>query len=260
MQKITYIVKSILIINLLIFVLNKYLEFDFVYKFGLRYVFSDFFNFYQFFTHLFIHVSFWHLFGNMLILFFFGPILENTLGSKNFLIFYIIVGIGSGLLYSMINYFEIKNIESIYHSYILDPNPESLNNYINKFSYSTYNIYYNFMDSFFDYPNKINYIEESKNIAYNLYKTQTNIPVIGASGPISGILTAFGILFPNKKIFLLLIPFPIKAKYLIIFYAIYELYSGLQANPSDNIAHFAHLGGILFGFLFIKFIKKKYKN
>ena len=83
------------------------------------------------------------------------------------------------------------------------------------------------------------------------------MPTVGASGSILGIFTAFSMLFPNTKLFLLFMPFPIRAKYAIAIYGVYELYAGVLANPADNVAHFAHLGGILFAYLFIKQWKQR---
>src|SRR5690606_20871924 len=93
----------------------------------------------------------------------------------------------------------------------------------------------------------------SKYIEY--YKNLPN--VVGASGSLFGILLAFGMLFPNALLMMLFIPIPIKAKYFVIGYGLIELISGLQNNPGDNVAHFAHLGGMLFGFILIKYWRKK---
>ena len=255
-RNITYIVKNILIINITIFIINSFFKLNLINIFGLRSIFSDFFNPYQFFTHIFIHGNFMHLFGNMFALFFFGPILENFMGSKEFLFFYIFIGISSSFLYSIINYYEIKEIKFMYYQYIYNPNPEKLILYINKFSSDLYNVYYNFLDSFFDEPQNKFLIKKSKNIVYNLYKEKSNIPVIGASGAVFGILTAFALIFPNIELFILFLPIPIKSKYIAICYGFYELYLGIESNPSDNVAHFSHLGGIIFAYFFIKHFKK----
>lgn len=81
--------------------------------------------------------------------------------------------------------------------------------------------------------------------------------MVGASGAIFGILMAFGMLFPNTELFLLFFPFPIKAKYFVLFYGLYELYAGFGRVPGDNVAHFAHLGGMLFAFILIKIWRDK---
>ncbi len=84
-----------------------------------------------------------------------------------------------------------------------------------------------------------------------------NIPMVGASGAVFGILMAFGLLFPNTELFLLFFPFPIKAKYFVLFYGLYELWSGFERVPGDNVAHFAHLGGMLFAFILVRLWKDK---
>ena len=90
-----------------------------------------------------------------------------------------------------------------------------------------------------------------------LYRLKADIPTVGASGAIFGILTAFSMLFPNAQLSLFFLPIPISAKYFIVLYGMYELYAGIQDNPADNVAHFAHLGGIVFAYLFIRWWRKR---
>ncbi|MEL6412804.1 MAG: rhomboid family intramembrane serine protease, partial [Bacteroidota bacterium] len=89
-----------------------------------------------------------------------------------------------------------------------------------------------------------------------LYTLKANIPVVSASGAIFGLLMAFAMLFPNAALFVYFIPIPVKAKYFMAFYTLYELYAGVQNNPASNVAHFAHVGGVLFGYLFIRWWKQ----
>jgi len=258
MQRLTPLVKNLLIINVGCFLAQSLLGFDLIDAFGLRDVLSDHFKPYQFFTHLFVHANFSHLLSNMFALFMFGPILENTLGYRPFLAFYIITGIGAAVLYSGIHYLEVSRMEAIYHAYLANPDPESFNTYLNKFAYDMYTSFYNFVNAFFDHPNDEAYIAKSKAIVHKFYKLKADMPIVGASGAIFGILIAFAMLFPNVELLMLFVPIPIKAKYFVTFYGVYELYAGIQANPGDNVAHFAHLGGLLFGYLFIKEWKKKH--
>ena len=86
-----------------------------------------------------------------------------------------------------------------------------------------------------------------------MYQANIDVPMVGASGAIFGILMAFGLLFPNTELFMLFIPFPIKAKYFVAFYGLYELYSGIQNVQSDNVAHFAHVGGMLFAYILLRY-------
>ncbi|MCG8340280.1 MAG: rhomboid family intramembrane serine protease [Cytophagales bacterium] len=257
MQRLTPIVKNILLLNIGLFLIQSFLGVNLVDILGLRYIASDHFKPYQFFTHLFVHADFMHLFSNMFTLFMFGAILENTLNSRRFLMFYIITGLGAAVLYSFIYYFEVNKIEIAYHAYLADPGPEHFNTYLSQFSQGAYKEFYDFSTIFFDHANDTKYIAESKVIAQKLYELKANIPIVGASGAIFGILMAFAMLFPNVELFLLFLPIPIKAKYFIALFGTYELYAGLQKNPSDNVAHFAHLGGILFAYFFIRWWRKR---
>ena len=95
-------------------------------------------------------------------------------------------------------------------------------------------------------------LKESVFIAQESLKAVLNTPMIGASGAVFGIMAGFGLLFPNTELMLLFFPFPIKAKYFVTFYALYEIYAGLNKMPGDNVAHFAHIGGMIFAFILIK--------
>ena len=257
MQRLTPIVKNILLLNIGLFLVQSFLGVNLIDLLGLRYIASDHFKPYQFFTHLFVHADFMHLFSNMFSLFIFGTILESTLGSKRFLAFYIITGLGAAVLYSFIYYFEVNRIETAYYAYLADPSPAHFNSYLSQFSQEVYKKFYNFSNNFFHHTDNTEYIAESKVIARKLYELKADIPIVGASGAIFGILMAFAMLFPNVELFLLFIPIPIKAKYFVTLFGIYELYAGLQKNPSDNVAHFAHLGGIVFAYFFIRWWRKQ---
>jgi membrane associated rhomboid family serine protease len=153
---------------------------------------SGFFNPYQLVTYMFTHTSFWHLFTNMFGLFIFGATIENYWGPKRFLTYYLVTGIGAGLIQLLICYLQ-----------------------------GSYSV------------------------------------TIGASGAIFGILLAFGMMFPNMSLYIIPIPIPIKAKYLVIGYGLLELFSGIANLSGDPIAHFAHLGGMAFGIILILYWKKK---
>ncbi len=258
MQSLTPIVKKILFINVALFLVQRFLGFDFIDVLGLRCISSTDFRPYQLFTHLFVHASFGHLFSNMYALFTFGPILEHTLTSKRFVAFFIFTGLGAAALYSAIHYLEVSSIEVRCHDYLAHPDPQSFQAYLNHFSYTTCKAFYKFAHNFFEYADDPVYIAQSKVIASQLYTLKANIRTVGASGVIFGLLMAFAMLFPNVELLVFFIP--IKAKYFVAIYGVYELYAGMQDNPSDNIAHFAHLGGSLFGYLFIKWWKSSSSN
>lgn len=259
MRNLTPVVEKILIINVIIFLTNQFLGLNLVGLLGLRYVFSPQFNPFQLITHLFTHASFYHLFSNMFTLITFGPILEYYLSSKRFIYLYLVTGIGAALLYTLVFHLEIGKLESIYYNYLVTPTPKNFIKLLHKFP-NMYNAYHNFIDDFFNNADDPAYIARSKAIVAQLapvLKHKINIPIVGASGATFGLLTAFAMLFPSARLSLLLLPIPIKAKYFVILYGIFELYAGIQNNPADNVAHFAHLGGILFAYLFIKWYQRK---
>jgi len=270
MQQLPPIIKNLLLINIGLFVLQLALKnltilshnypVDLVEIFGLHYIFSPNFRPFQLLTHLFLHGSLGHLLTNMFAVFSFGPSLERALGGKRFLIFCLVTGLGAAILYSALHYFDVHRIEVLYANYLMDATPESFHHFLTHFPESVYEHYNNFIRDFSETPTNPSFIAQSKEIANILRNHKVENVAIGFSGIVFGILTAFAMLFPNERLFLLFFPVPIKAKYFVIFYGIYELYGGLKANPSDNIAHFSHLGGILFGFLLIKWWSREQKH
>jgi membrane associated rhomboid family serine protease len=189
MFRLTPVVRNLLFINVIVFVLEQILP-------GLEQGLSlhsvhrtDFFRPYQLFTYMFCHATVGHIFFNMLMLAFFGPILEEFWGQKRFLLFYIIVGIGAGI----------------------------------------FNI---LMDLYF---------------GLGAFHT-----MLGASGAVYGVLTAFGIIFPNMELRLLFLPISFKAKYMVMVLGGIAIYSGFRSDPSDNTAHLAHLGGIIVAIIMIQ--------
>ena len=157
MQRLTPIVKKLLWANVILFLAQNFLGFDLIDSFGLRSVLADNFKPYQFITHLFIHAGGMHLFSNMLSLIIFGPVLENTLGTKRFIIFYIITGLGAAVLYSLVHYVEIAKLQTLYHTYLAHPNPENFYTYLQHFSDKTYQTFYKFLHTFFEYPHNTTY-------------------------------------------------------------------------------------------------------
>jgi len=257
--RLTPIVKNLLIINIGIYLIQSFLNFNFVEIGGLRYIFAEDFRPYQFFTHLFIHGGLGHLFGNMFALFIFGPLLERFWGGQRFIVFYLVTGLGAALLYSAINYYEVNKLENASEAYLEAPTPDNFDEFIRdnaEFAWRSPEVQ-NFMDDYYDNPQNQSYINQSIQLAEQILQRKANIPMVGASGAIFGILMAFGLLFPNTELFLLFFPFPIKAKYFVLFYGLYELWAGFDRVPGDNVAHFAHLGGMLFAFILIKVWKGK---
>lgn len=253
----TPIVKNLILINVVIFLLQYMLSIDLISIFGLRYIHAETFRPYQFLTHIFTHSGFMHLFSNMFALFIFGPLLERFWGSRRFLLFYLVTGLGAGLLYSAINYYEINVLENQVERYISSPTPSGFDSFVLENAEFAYQRLSGFIDQYYDNPDSPSYVNESRQYATQLLESKQNIPMVGASGAVFGILMAFGLLFPNTELFLLFFPFPIKAKYFVLFYGLYELFAGFGRVPGDNVAHFAHLGGMLFAFILIKIWRDK---
>jgi membrane associated rhomboid family serine protease len=210
MNNLTPVVRNLLIINVLVFVLQNTVGIDLNQFFAFHtFTFSDWglFNPIQILTYMFMHHDLGHIFSNMLGLFFFGPMLEHFLGSKRFLILYLIAGVGACLLHEGINLYEISKytVDSLEYNYLL-----------------------------------------GMPVVIEGHQAQMG-GMVGASGAIFGILGAFAYLFPNTEMMLLFFPFPIKAKYFVSLYALYEIYSGLRPTAGDSVAHFAHIGGLIFG-------------
>ena len=259
MFQLTPAAKNILIINGIIFILSDFvgLRSYIIESFGMRYFHSENFQPYQILTYMWVHGGFGHVFSNMFSVLIFAPILEKVWGSKKFLIYYLATGIGAGILYSGINYYENYSFEVKVKSYEQNPSPESFRKLVLNNSSEYYNQLYDFIDSYEQNPSSSN---DNLSIAYanDLLKVKSDVPMVGASGAVFGILLAFAMLFPNMELMLLFLPIPVKAKYLVLVYGIYELWSEINRMPGDNVAHFAHLGGMLIGYLILKYWKRKY--
>ncbi|MEO8088453.1 MAG: rhomboid family intramembrane serine protease, partial [Bacteroidota bacterium] len=258
------VVKNLLIINGILFLAAVVLEqrgIDLNDILGLHYFESEKFRWWQFFTYMFMHGSIAHIISNMLPLWMFGSTLENTWGGKKFLNFYIICGLGAALTHSAIVYIEMKPAIDYMDAYIAVPDYEKLKDFTHsvaftKFSSAELAAHYNDFSEKFnlkvneDFPAAI-----ALSVDYmKMFRADVlNAPVVvGASGSVFGLLLAFGMLFPNNLLYLYF-AFPIKAKYFVIGYGLFELFGGIANVPGDNIAHFAHLGGLLFGFITIMY-------
>lgn len=227
------VVKNILIINLLVFLGTEFLAgqgINVTQYLALHYFTSDNFYPHQLVTYMFMHGGISHIFFNMFAVWMFGKVLEQVWGPKRFLIYYMATGIGAGLIQLLVAYIRIIPLNELV-------TPEQMD-YIVTNGYELLQTNRNYSDP----------ISGQLNILIN-------VSTVGASGAVFGILLAFGMLFPNTELMLLFPPIPIKAKWFVIMYGVFELYSGFANNPNDNVAHFAHLGGMLFGFILIKYWK-----
>jgi membrane associated rhomboid family serine protease len=256
MDNLTPVVKKILFINVAVFILCKVFNTEIINLFALHSLYTTNFKWYQLFTHLFIHLNLWHLLSNIITLISFGPSIEARMGSKRFLFFYLVVGSGASLFYILCSYLENKYKNNLFLDYISNPTPEVFIEYIKHFP-SFYEYHYGFIYDYIQNPQDINFIEKSKSMLEYVYNLKSFPLCIGASGAIFGILTAFAMLYPNAQLAPLFIPIGIPSKYIVIFYGLYELYAGLTNSITDNIAHFAHIGGILIAYIFIKIGNRK---
>lgn len=255
MQRLTPVVKNLLIINVAIFILQNILGgIDFTERISLWKLGSENFQPYQFFTYMFAHGSLFHILFNMLGLVFLGPLLEQFWGSKRFVTFYLICGLGAGVLYNGIEYFRAQSLKNDVEAYINSPGPSDFNRLILDHIDNPTTQVFNFIDKYDRNPDDEYLEQQSISLARQLYKETVNYgSMLGASGAVYGILMAFGLLFPNTELMLLFPPIPVKAKYLVLALGLIALYSGFNRSAGDNVAHFAHLGGMIFAYIMIKY-------
>ena len=259
MMRLTPVVKNLLIINVVVFLIQMLLKSVDVTGFlALHRLASPEFRPYQFFTYMFAHGGFTHILFNMLVLVFLGPLLEQFWGPKKFITFYLVTGVGAALLYTGIETLEIRNLRNDVETYLEAPTPDNFAIFVDENDrYFNSNVY-EFQDTFSKNANDPQYIEQSKAYVRGLYnEVSTRGSMLGASGAVYGILMAFGLLFPNTQLMLLIPPIPIKAKYLVLFLGAYAIWAGFSRNRGDNVAHFAHLGGMVFACIMIKYWQTK---
>lgn len=258
------VVKNLIIINIIMllatWVLGNAFGIQLSQVLGLHYFKSDLFQPYQFVTHMFMHGGLMHLFFNMFALWMFGRVLETVWGSKRFFIYFVVTGLGAAVLHTFVIHLQMTSIINDIQAFSNTPTPEAFALLIKKsFAEISPQYYREFLSSWYSNPDNPSYIDASRELAQRFLNAKMNIPTVGASGAVFGVLLAFGMLFPNTQLMLLFPPIPIKAKYFVIFYGALELWLGFT-QPGSNIAHFAHLGGMLFGFILIKFWNIKRTN
>jgi membrane associated rhomboid family serine protease len=206
-------IKNIIVINVLV-MLMTYLNEDFMYeKFALFYPTSPFFHWWQPVTHMFMHGGFWHLFFNMYTLFIFGTVLERVWGTRKFLIFYFVTGLGAAAIHTGVEWIQMQNW--------------------------------------------IGAAAEGSIAAQNSIHMLKMTPTVGASGAIYGVLMGYAMLYPDSVLTLIFPPISLKAKWFVLVFAAIELLTGVT-GVGGGIAHFAHLGGLIFGYLLIWYWKKRH--
>ncbi|MBL7932710.1 MAG: rhomboid family intramembrane serine protease [Bacteroidia bacterium] len=214
------VTKNIIIINAVMFLATFAAQtqgIDLVKYFGLHYYLAPDFKPHQFVTYIFMHGSFTHILFNMFGVYIFGQVLEQVWGPKRYLVFYLLTGFGAALAQYFVMYFQVNEIIDWYNVRIALPD-----------------IGADVRSQLIE--NKINDINSQV--------------IVGASGSLFGLLGAFGMLFPNQRLYLYFL-FPVKAKWLVIAYGAFELISGWRNDPMDNVAHFAHIGGLIVGVVLV---------
>ncbi len=212
MSNVPAAVKNIIIINVLVMIMTS-LNGDFMYeKFALFYPSSPFFHWWQPVTHMFMHGGFWHLFFNMYTLFIFGNVLERVWGTKKFLIFYFVTGLGAAVVHTGVEWLQMQTW--------------------------------------------LAHAAEGSGKAIASIQALRITPTVGASGAIYGVLMGYAMLYPDSIMTLVFPPVSMKAKWFVLIFAGIELFTGV-AGVGGGIAHFAHLGGLIFGFLLLMYWKKK---
>jgi membrane associated rhomboid family serine protease len=256
------VVKNIIIINIVIFVItwiaNDVLMNTFMTDhLALYSIKSEKFAPHQFITHMFMHANFMHIFFNMFGVFMFGRVLEQLWGSKKMLIFYTVTGLGAAAIHLTINYFQMDRLTDMVTAFNNAPSYTLFNDIVQKYYPvrlgSELTI---FMQEWFYTPENSAFIPQAKEVLNDLVQYSLDIPTVGASGAVFGLLIAFAMTFPDAELMMIFLPIPIKAKYFVPFYALLELFFGVASFQWDNVAHFAHLGGALFGFLLVKWWKR----
>jgi len=258
------VVKNLLIINVIMLLASMFLR----SKFGvdldqylaLYYPKSAFFQPYQLITHMFMHGGFSHLFFNMFALFMFGRVLESVWGPKRFLIYYLATGLGAAALHTFVGWIDYSSMKSAADAFSNTPTPDLMLSFIRDHVGAVKPWVLDFVNSWSDNPGNSFQTQKAIMMVNQMVIEHINIPTIGASGAVFGILLAFGMLFPNTELMLLFPPIPIKAKYFVVGYGVLELFMGVQNQTGDNVAHFAHLGGMLFGFILIKYWQRNSKR
>lgn len=212
------VTKNLIIINILFWVASLALPkvgIDLVELLGLHFPGTKGFYPFQIVTYMFMHDthSFSHVFFNMFGVYMFGRVIENVWGPKRFLVFYMVTGIGAGIMQELVWAYSLESFAAEHGVTLMQ--------------------------------------------LLEIDTSLSGLVTIGASGAVFGILLAFAMLFPNVPLFLMFIPIPVKAKYFVVFYGLAELFMGVSSFGGDTVAHFAHLGGMLFGFFMVRYWKKK---
>tara|TARA_R110001632_G_scaffold80454_2_gene179893 strand:- start:9304 stop:10044 length:741 start_codon:yes stop_codon:yes gene_type:complete len=240
--KLTEGIKHLIIINVILFIAPQLINLDLTNILALHFPKNENFGVWQYVTHMFMHGSFGHILFNMYGLWAFGTPLEQMWGRNKFLFFYFSAGIGAGLIYSLVNYYQFNGFYEVLIQNGLNAN--NISNILNTGVYTKY-------------ADVITLTQKELTEFYGLYHT----PAVGASGAVYGVLVAFGMYFKDAKLALIFFPVPIAAKYFIPVILLGDLFFGMTKYSVGNVAHFAHIGGAIIGFVLAYYWKtNQFKN
>jgi membrane associated rhomboid family serine protease len=189
-------------------------------------------------------------------LYLFGRVLENVLGSRKFFILYFVSGLAAALLQLGANYLQINGLINAIAEFKAVGTPEYFWEMAKSYHFDTSPEVKRLAQNWLNYPDNQSLAQQAYVMCERMVFTMRNIPMVGASGAVLGILAAFAVMFPNVELMIIFFPVPIKAKYLVPLYAVAELFFGIANFRLDNVAHFAHLGGAIAGFILVYYWKR----
>ena len=248
-------VKLLLAINIVAFLITYLFNTDrIIDQFALHYFQSDLFVWYQFITSLFLHGGLWHIAINMFVLWMFGSPLESIWGTKKFLFFYFVCGLGASLLFLGISGWELNSLDDEVATYLNAPaydkfvsfSEEQMESLPSQFAERVNQL----KTAWEENTGSSQYAEQSREIVRGYLNRRIDTPLLGASGAIYGLLLAFGLIFPNIPIYIYFV-LPMKAKYLVVLLFVVELYMS-YTGAGVGIANLAHLGGMITGFILLQ--------
>lgn len=237
MNNFTDAIKHLIIINVIVFVTPQLLQTDFTNILALHFPENEHFGIWQYATHMFMHGGFAHILFNMYGLWAFGTPLEQLWGKNKFIFFYFSSGIGAGVIYTLVNYYQFNSIFELFVQAGLSKT--EIITILKEGSTNDFRV--------------VNAITQKQ---FNEIAALYNTPAVGASGAIYGVLVAFGMYFKDAKLALIFFPVPIAAKYFIPILIGFDLFFGMTKYSVGNIAHFAHIGGALIGFIIAYYWKR----
>ncbi len=255
------VIKNLLIANIVVFLADQLISRKMGFELGnwlaLHNFQSDYFSPIQIVTYMFMHGNVAHIFFNMFALVMFGRVLEQVWGGKRFLIFYLVTGVGAALCQNVVGYITLAGFHDEIAAFISAPDPELFTRLIRSNLDHPAKWVNDLINEYTASPDNAQLRGLAVQTATKLFSEFANVPTVGASGAVFGVLLAFGMMFPNVQLMLIFPPIPIKAKWFVLGYGLIELMAVIVPNANDNVAHFAHLGGMLFGFLLIRYWNKR---